>query len=396
MRSIGDAADRGPRRRGPARGSTGPAPTRSAWSGPRCWPPARTAVSRARTRSGSVPTRGRAARARAGGRPAGRDHGHHDVPARPAGRRPAPAQRRRPDLRLGAHRRVVAAGAARPRRLASRSRSTAPSRSPPAGTCSLKGELSTGDLLDCAALGAGDRAEPRRRRAVSSSLALKAAEQWSPTVLIPRRLARVAEVAARRAEEPEHRTAALNTLAWTAVDAGALRPARRGGRRRRRPRLAGAGPARLARPVRRGRRRGRSSSATRTRRPSSARTASRPPARSRRPRPRRGSGSGGSARSRPASPVTDFARCFWRPVQHELMVPWAHRYLDEITALSSEGLLAVVRLVRRMMPTTCDEAWLDRAQRPGRRARTSTPIVRNELLDRPPTRLGPDARTPRR
>ena len=49
---------------------------------------------------------------------------------------------------------------------------------------------------------------------------------------------------------------------------------------------------------------------------------------------RPGSGSGASARAgRP--PLLAFARCFWRPVQHELMVPWAHRYLDEVTALTA-------------------------------------------------------------
>ena len=62
------------------------------------------------------------------------------------------------------------------------------------------------------------------------SLALQAAERWSPTVLVPRRLARVAEVAARRAAETDHRTAALNTLARSASTPGALRPARPRGR----------------------------------------------------------------------------------------------------------------------------------------------------------------------
>ena len=35
--------------------------------------------------------------------------------------------------------------------------------------------------------------------------------------MVPRRLARLAEVAAARADEPEHRTPALQTLAWAAT-----------------------------------------------------------------------------------------------------------------------------------------------------------------------------------
>ena len=35
-------------------------------------------------------------------------------------------------------------------------------------------------------------------------------------------------------------------------------------------------------------------------------------------------------RSVPAGqPMLQLAACFWRPVQHDLLVPWAHRYLDE-------------------------------------------------------------------
>ena len=78
-------------------------------------------------------------------------------------------------------------------------------------------------------------------------------------------------------------------------------------------------------------------------------------------------------------PVQDFARCFWRPVQHELMVPWAHRFLDEATALSTEGLLAIAGKVRLMMPTTCDQAWLERAQDLAD-ADGVLPVVRTELL----------------
>ena len=103
----------------------------------------------------------------------------------------------------------------------------------------LKGELSTGDFLDCVLrCWRPSRAPAWSSR--SSSLALRAAEQWSPTVLIPRRLARLAEVAAARADDPEHRTAALHTLAWAASTPEHFDAARRRGGRRRRPGLAGA------------------------------------------------------------------------------------------------------------------------------------------------------------
>ena len=87
-----------------------------------------------------------------------------------------------------------------------------------------------------------------------------------------------------------------------------------------------------------------------------------------------------ASRDIPAGPPTqEFARCFWRPVQHELMVSWAHRYLDEIEALSGEGLLAAGTKVRAMQPTTCDQSWLDRAQDLAD-AESTIPIVRSGLL----------------
>ena len=152
--------------------------------------------------------------ARAGGRGPGRDHRHHDVPARPAGGRPAPAERRRPDVRVGAHRRIVAAGAARPRGVAPRAGQPGPRGRYRLGHAA-QGRAVQGDLLDCLlALLANEqspsvvekllRAGAESRRAVEPDGADSAAA------------GRLAEVAALRADEAEHRTAALNTLAWTA------------------------------------------------------------------------------------------------------------------------------------------------------------------------------------
>ena len=192
-------------------------------------------------------------------------------------------------------------------------------------------------------------------------LALRAAEQWSPAVLVPRRLARVAAVAASRADEPDHRTPALQTLAWSAStpEHFALLDE------------AAADDVDLAWRVM-------------VRRASLGRydEAAVDELLARDPDPEAHLRAWGVSAARPLEeakaeawervwrdraipsgfPVIDFARCFWRPVQHELMVPWAHRYLDELTQLRAGGLLALGGLVRHMRPTTCDEAWLERAQ----------------------------------
>jgi aminopeptidase N len=241
----------------------------------------------------------------------------------------------------------------------------------------LKGELSPGDLLDCllsilATEQSASVVEP------CFALALKVAEQWSPTVLIPRRLARVAEVAVRRADEAEHRTVALNTLAWAAstpeqfelLDAAAEDDLDLAWRVLVRRASLGRYDEDAVRALQQ-----------------------------RDPDPEAHLRAYGVAAARPLEaakaeawerfwrgraipagpPVQDLARCFWRPVQHELMVPWAHRFLDELSELTTEGLLAGAGKVRLMMPTTCDQAWLDRAQDMAD-AEGVLPVVRTGLL----------------
>ena len=81
----------------------------------------------------------------------------------------------------------------------------------------------------------------------------------------------------------------------------------------------------------------------------------------------------------PAGPPTPaFALCFWRPVQHDLLVPWAHRFLDEVTNVSGGGLLALGGMVRHMRPSTCDDAWLQRASDLAN-SDDVQPVVRTEL-----------------
>jgi aminopeptidase N len=241
----------------------------------------------------------------------------------------------------------------------------------------LKGELSTGDLLDCVLRVLETESSPGVVEPCLS-LALRAAEEWSPTVLIPRRLARVAEVAVRRADEAEFRTAALSTLAWAAstpehfelLDAAAAEDIDLAWRV-------------LVRRASLGRHDEEAVQALLERDPNPEAylraygvTAARPLEDAKAEAWERF----WVDRAIPAGlPAQDFARCFWRPVQHELMVPWAHRYLDELAALSAEGLLAAGTRLRAMVPTTCDQAWLDRAQDLAH-AEGTVPIVRAQLL----------------
>ncbi len=223
-----------------------------------------------------------------------------------------------------------------------------------------KGELSTGDFLDSVLRMLETEPSPGVVEPFFG-LALRAAEQWSPSVLVPRRLARVAAVAASRADEPDHRIPALHTLAWSAstpehfalldeVAADDIDLAWRVMVRR--ASLGRYDEAAVAELL------------------------------ARDPDPEAHLRAWGVSAARPLEeakaeawervwrtrdipsgfPLTDFARCFWRPVQQELMVPWSHRYLDELTNLPAGGLLALGGLVRHMRPTTCDEAWLERAQ----------------------------------
>ena len=224
----------------------------------------------------------------------------------------------------------------------------------------FKGELSTGDFLDCVLTVLATEQSPGVVEPFLA-LALRAAEQWSPAVMVPRRLARLADVAAGRADEPEHRTPALHTLAWAAtspehfelLDDAAVDDVDLAWRVQVRRASLGrydesAVEELLARdPDPDAQVRAWGVSAARPTEEAKAEAWERV----------------WRDRAVPAGqPLIDFAQCFWRPVQHELLVPWAHRYLDEVAQVSGGGLLALGSLVRHMRPTTCDEAWLERAQ----------------------------------
>ena len=240
-----------------------------------------------------------------------------------------------------------------------------------------KGELSTGEFLDAVLR----VLETERSAGVVEpffSLALRAAEQWSPTVLVPRRLARVAEIAAHRAEETDHRKAALRTLA-----AAAGRPEHFELLDQESGSDVDLAWRVLTRRASLGRYDAEAVEALLARDPDPeagvravAVGAARPTAEAKEEAWARVF----DDRDVPAGePLSEVARAFWRPVQHELLVPWADRYLEQVVALQGEGMLATLSLVTAMQPTTCADDWPDRAHELARRPDTDS-LVGNTLL----------------
>ncbi|MFC4785208.1 aminopeptidase N [Nocardioides sp. MAHUQ-72] len=241
----------------------------------------------------------------------------------------------------------------------------------------LKGELSTDELLTCVL---GVLSTERSPGVVEPflTLALRAAEQWTPAVSVPTQLARVAESAAALAEDPELRAPALRTLAAAATredhvalleDAAADDIDLAWRVQVRRAALGEHDPGAVAVLLERdpdpdARVRALGVTAARPEEEAKAEVWAEI----------------WEKRSIPAgAPLSGLAQCFWRPVQHDLLVPWAHRYLDELSALDGGGMLALGSLMRATMPTTADQAFIDRARaiadEPGQ-----NPTVRSTLL----------------
>ena len=240
-----------------------------------------------------------------------------------------------------------------------------------------KGELSTDELLGCVLGVLGSERSPGVVEPFLA-MALKAAEQWSPAVAVPTQLARLAEVAATLAEDPDHRDPALRTLAASASAAAHFE-------------LLDAAAADnndlawrvLVRRAALGEYDATAVEALLERDPD-------PDARVRAlsvtaARPEESAKAEAWAeiwdkRSIPAgSPLFGLAQAFWRPAQHDLLLPWAHRYLDEVEKLSGGGMLAVGSLMRGMAPTTADQAFLERAREIAEKP-DQNPTVRATLL----------------
>ena len=85
-------------------------------------------------------------------------------------------------------------------------------------------------------------------------------------------------------------------------------------------------------------------------------------------------------RNIPGGPMLgSMVRAFWQPQQHDLLLPYADRFLDEIPALAGGGMLTVFGLMFGMFPQVADGAFIERAE--GMAADPSCdPTVRAALL----------------
>ncbi|WP_205472161.1 ERAP1-like C-terminal domain-containing protein [Nocardioides sp. SYSU D00038] len=223
----------------------------------------------------------------------------------------------------------------------------------------LRGELSSGELFDLVVRTAAAEPDPALLEALLV-LGLEVAEHWTARGLVPRRLGRLAEVALARCDDETEPVAALRALAWTAsrpehfeaLDAatgGDVDLAWRVLARR----------ASLGRDL-----------------PSDAEALTR-----RDPHPETWVRALWVTAARPDPAAKDevweqlfrtrrvpvdaqlprLAACFWRPVQHALLLPYARRYLEEAEALSRTGGPGHLLLLRAMTPTVVDEEYVEAA-----------------------------------
>jgi aminopeptidase N len=72
-------------------------------------------------------------------------------------------------------------------------------------------------------------------------------------------------------------------------------------------------------------------------------------------------------------------RAFWQPQQDDVLLPYADRFLDEIPDLAGGGMLAVFGLMFGMFPQVADEAFLERAGTMAEDA-TCDPTIRAAIL----------------
>lgn len=238
-----------------------------------------------------------------------------------------------------------------------------------------KGELDSGATLECVL---GVLASETSPAVVESFLALarEVAEQWSPLSTIADRQARVADTAASLSDNPDLRQAALRVLAVTATS-----PEQEAV-------VTGADDVDLAwRLLLRRSERGEQdpeqveSLLERDPDPDAWVRALQVTA----ARPDRAAKDEVWAelfekRSVPAgTPTAAMAAAFWRPGQTELLMPYTHRYLDEMAHVLGGGMLSRLSLVRSMLPTIGDDTYVERA-RALADAPDTNPTVRSIVL----------------
>ena len=242
----------------------------------------------------------------------------------------------------------------------------------------LKGELSPADVV---ATVTGALVTERSASVVEPFLgiSLRAAEQWAPLNEVPQLLEQVAASAIALADVPEHRQAALRTLAasassdehFTLLDAAAADDRDLAWRVLARRAELGHYDATAVKALQDGD-----------------------------PDPDAAVRALGVRGARPDAdakeevwqavlvdrnvPVglqlSSVAGLFWRPTQAALLKPFTDRYLDQVTGLTGGGMLSLGSIMRSMFPTAvADQEFLDRAHQIA--ARTDIhPAVRSTLL----------------
>ena len=217
----------------------------------------------------------------------------------------------------------------------------------------------TSSSTACSTSSSGRRARPSSRR--SSPIALEIAQRWIASERISGALARLAGVADRLADDPDHTTPGLRTLAASATTADHFARLDEAARSdvdlawRVAVRRAAIGEydedtveALLARDpdpdagVR--------ALAVRTARPlPDAKAEAWAELFEKRNIP------GGAM-------LGAMIGAFWQPQQDDVLLPFAERFLDEIPALAGGGMLAVFGLMFGMFPKVADDAFVSRAQ----------------------------------
>jgi aminopeptidase N len=238
-----------------------------------------------------------------------------------------------------------------------------------------KGELESGAALECIL---GVLATETSPAVVEAFLAMgrEVAERWSPLATIANRQARVADAAAALADHADLRQAALRVLAATAttpeheqqveatddLDLSWRLLVRRAERGREDPEQVQALLDRDPDP----------DAWVRTLQI----TAARPDAAAK----DEVWAELFEKKSVPAGITTaNMAAAFWRPDQTELLMPYAHRYLDEMTHVLDGGMLSRLSLVRAMLPVIGDDEFVARAQELAE-APDTNPTVRSIVL----------------
>jgi aminopeptidase N len=224
----------------------------------------------------------------------------------------------------------------------------------------LEGDLTADELFDCVL----DVLAREKSPAVVEpflNVALEIAQRWVPADRIAAALERLAEVAAALADDPDHTTPALRTLAASASSSEHL------------ARLdeAAGSDVDLAWRV-----------ATRRAALGQYDEEAIESLLARDPDPDAGVRALAVRTARPHSEAKDEAwkelfekrnipggpmlgamiRAFWQPQQDDVLLPYAERFLDEIPALAGGGMLAVFGLMFGMFPQVGNDAFVERAQ----------------------------------